>query len=68
MSTPKPRRRRAIDLREVVTGVVAIIVFVACLVIVVVNQQTVGWPHLLAMMAGLFGLIALLALYNRRFR
>ncbi|MGN7970690.1 DUF6903 family protein [Microbacterium sp. 22296] len=68
MTAPDPRPRRSIDVREVLTGFVAIVVFVACVVIVIVNQQTVGWPNFLAMMAGLAGLIALLALYNRRFR
>ncbi|MBD8217261.1 hypothetical protein IFU40_01285 [Microbacterium sp. CFBP 13617] len=67
MTAPEPRRR-SIDVREVVTGVLALVVAVACVLIVIVNQQTVGWPHFFAMMAALLGLIVLLALYNRRYR
>lgn len=67
MTAPEPRRR-GIDVREVVTGVLALVVAVACVLIVIVNQQTVGWPNFLAMMAALLGLIVLLALYNRRYR
>lgn len=68
MTGPDPRPRRSIDVREVVAGIAAIVVMVACVVVVIVNQQTVGWPNFLAMMAGLTGLIVLLALYNRRYR
>lgn len=68
MTDPDPRPRRSIDVREVVAGIAAIVVVVACVVVVIVNQQTVGWPNFLAMMAGLTGLIVLLALYNRRYR
>jgi len=68
MTTPEPRRRRSIDVREVVTGILALVVVVACILVVIVNQQTVGWPNFFAMIAGLVGLIVLLALYNRRYR
>ncbi|WP_314456242.1 DUF6903 family protein [uncultured Microbacterium sp.] len=66
MSTP--RHRRTLDVREIVTSVAALLVFVTCTVVVIVNQQTVGWTNFFAMLAGLGGLIVLLALYNRRFR
>ncbi|MEW1718174.1 hypothetical protein [Streptomyces sp. NPDC093109] len=39
-----------------------------CLALVVTARTTVGWGHLLVMAAGLAGLLALLAAYNRRFR
>ncbi|AXG81792.1 DUF6903 family protein [Streptomyces paludis] len=39
-----------------------------CLALVVMARTTVGWGNLLVMVAGLGGLLALLATYNRRFR
>ena len=47
---------------------IATVLVVACLVVVVVNQRTVGWPNLLAMLAALGVLIALITVYNRSFR
>ncbi|MPY58740.1 hypothetical protein FNH08_16685 [Streptomyces spongiae] len=44
------------------------VVAAACLTLVVVARTTVGWGHLALMLAGLAGLLALLASYNRRFR
>lgn len=40
----------------------------ACVALVVSARTTVGWGHLLVMLAGLGGLLALLASYNRRYR
>jgi hypothetical protein len=39
-----------------------------CVVAVVVARPTVGWGHLAVMLAGLAGLLLVLASYNRRFR
>ncbi|MEU1518718.1 hypothetical protein ABZ490_42380 [Streptomyces sp. NPDC005811] len=44
------------------------LVAAACVALVVTARTTVGWGHLLVMLAGLAGLLTLLALYNRRFR
>lgn len=44
------------------------LVAAACLTLVVIERTTVGWGHLLVMLAALAGLLALLASYNRRFR
>ncbi|WZH35559.1 MAG: hypothetical protein PIR02_12325 [Microbacterium enclense] len=63
-----PRHRRTVDVREIVTATAALLVFLVCVTVVIVNQQTVGWVNFLAMLAGLGGLIVMLALYNRRFR
>jgi len=64
----QPEPRRTIDVRGLLVGLLAAAVFVGCLAVVVVNQQTVGWPNLAAMLGALAALIAMLALYNRRFR
>ncbi|MER5428493.1 hypothetical protein [Streptomyces sp. NPDC002588] len=40
----------------------------ACIALVVTARTTVGWGHLLLMLAALAGLLALLAAYNRRLR
>ncbi|MEU1181182.1 hypothetical protein ABZ464_26760 [Streptomyces sp. NPDC005820] len=44
------------------------LVAAACVALVVTARTTAGWGHLLVMLAGLAGLLALLAAYNRRFR
>ncbi|MBC9731098.1 DUF6903 family protein [Streptomyces sp. TRM68367] len=44
------------------------LVAAVCLTLVVIARTTVGWGHLLVMLAALGGLLALLASYNRRFR
>lgn len=64
----QPKRRLGFDLRELVVGLLSAIVFVASVWVVIVNQQTVGWPNLLAMLGGLGVLIGMLALYNRKYR
>lgn len=56
------------DPKDVVRGVVTAIAFVVCIAVVVVAQQTTGWVNLAFMLAGLAGLLVLLALYNRRHR
>lgn len=56
------------DPKDVVRGVVTAIAFVACIVVVIVAHQTTGWLNLAFMLAGLAGLLVLLALYNRRHR
>ena len=55
-------------LTQRIGAVVAGIVFVLCVALVVINQRETGWVNLGFMLAGLTGLIVLLALYNRRFR
>lgn len=56
------------DPKDVVRGVVTAIAFIACVAVVVIAHQTVGWLSLAFMLAGLAGLLVLLALYNRRHR
>ena len=63
-----PKRRPGFDLRELIVGSLCAIVCVVSVWVVIVNQQTVGWPHLLAMLGGLAGLSVMLALYNRKYR
>lgn len=49
-------------------GPVAAVVFLVCLAMVVVGQQTTGWFYLGIQLVGLAGLLTLLWSYNRRFR
>ena len=44
---------------------IALIAFVICIALIVTGQRTVGVPHLMKMMAGLLGLLALLFAYNK---
>lgn len=62
------RPRRVVDVAALVSGIVAAVVFVVCIVTVVVAQQTTGWLNLLFMIVALAVLIGMLALYNRRYR
>lgn len=56
------------DPKDIVRGVVTAIAFIACVAVVIIAHQTVGWLSLAFMLAGLAGLLVLLALYNRRHR
>lgn len=49
-------------------GAVRTAVALACVVVVVAAQMTVGWDRLAIMLAALAVLLVLLAEYNRRFR
>jgi len=44
------------------------LVAAGCVAVVVVARTAVGWANLLLMLAGLGGLLAVLAEYNRRLR
>ncbi|MCI8584261.1 MAG: hypothetical protein HFH13_14190 [Dorea sp.] len=44
---------------------IALIAFVICIALIVTGQRTVGVSHLMKMMAGLLGLLALLFAYNK---
>ena len=43
----------------------ALIAFAICIALIVIGQRTVGVSHLMKMMAGLLGLLALLFVYNK---
>jgi len=51
-----------------VKGVLVVVAFVLCLVLVVVGQRGEGWPALGVMLLGVAGLLGLLFAYNRRYR
>ncbi len=44
---------------------IALIAFVICIALIVTGQRTVGFSHLLQMIAGLLGLLAMLFVYNK---
>jgi len=54
--------------RSVLLVSVRTLVAAGCVAVVVAARATVGWGNLLAMLAGMAGLLVLLAAYNRRFR
>ncbi|WP_377273072.1 DUF6903 family protein [Peterkaempfera sp. SMS 1(5)a] len=56
------------SMRTALLVAVRLLVAAVCVALVVVERTTVGWGHLLVMLAALAGLLALLATYNRRFR
>lgn len=45
-----------------------LVAFIALVTLVVVANQSTGWINLGLMLAGLLGLVGLLALYNRKYR
>ncbi|MFD1541813.1 DUF6903 family protein [Nonomuraea guangzhouensis] len=59
-------------MKESTRGVLVVtartLVAAGCVAVVVTARTTVGWGSLAIMLAGLAGLLAVLASYNRRFR
>lgn len=68
MNSAAPRPRRSIDVRALVVGIAHGVVFLAAITVIVIAQQTVGWPQLLAMLGALAVLVGQLAVFNRRNR
>ena len=54
--------------RERLENLIGIIVAAILVGVLVICQRSIGWVQLGLMLASLFGLIGLLALYNRRYR
>jgi hypothetical protein len=54
--------------RDALTVTARAAVAAACIAAVITARPTIGWGSLAIMLAGLVGLLALLASYNRRFR
>lgn len=44
---------------------IALIAFAICIALIVIGQRTVGVSHLMKMMVGLLGLLAMLFAYNK---
>ena len=59
-----PRNPKCERIENLLGGIAAVIL----VAIVVIAQRSTGWGQLALMLTALFGLIGLLALYNRRFR
>lgn len=55
-------------MKEWVVKIVALVIFVMCIVLLVTGQRTVGVPHLMKMIVGLLGILALLFAYNRKYQ
>lgn len=54
--------------KNILIGILAAVVFIACVALVVVGQRDIGPTGLLMMLAGLAGLLVLLGLYNRQYK
>lgn len=54
--------------KKILMGILAAIVFVACIVLVIVGQMSVGPKGLLTMLVGLAGLLVLLGIYNKQYK
>lgn len=55
-------------MKKVLIGILAAVVFVACIVLVIVGQRNTGPTGLLTMLVGLAGLLVLLGIYNRQYK
>lgn len=53
------------EMQKWVIRIVALIIFIICIALIVTGQRTVGLPHLMKMLAGLLGLLAMMYVYNR---
>lgn len=54
--------------QSILIKLVHLICFILFVTLVVVNQRTTGYSHLLLQLLGLAGLLVQLWLYNRKFR
>ena len=54
--------------KNLLIGILAAVVFIACVALVVVGQRNIGPTGLLMMLAGLAGLLVLLGLYTRPYQ
>ncbi len=54
--------------KKLLMGILAAVVFIACIALVVVGQKSVGPTGLLTMLVGLAGLLILLWIYNRQYK
>lgn len=45
-----------------------IIVFVACIALIILGQKDIGIAGLATMLVGLIGLLSLLAIYNKKYQ
>ena len=54
--------------KKLLVGILAEVVFIACIVLVIVGQKNIGPTGLLTMLVGLAGLLILLWIYNRQYK
>ncbi|MGN0172571.1 MAG: DUF6903 family protein [Acutalibacteraceae bacterium] len=55
-------------MKKALLALLAAVVFCACIAAVVIGQKWIGVWGFCLMLAGLFGLLALLWIYNRRYQ
>lgn len=56
------------QIKKIIVGILALIIFVACIALVIIGQRNIGLGGLGMELLGLAGLLFLLWLYNRRYR
>lgn len=54
--------------KKIITAIIVLVVFIACLALVIMGQRNIGLGGLCTMLAGLAGLVFLLWLYNRQYK
>ena len=54
--------------KKIVTGIIAALIFIMCVALIAVGQKNVGPKGLFTLLAGLAGLVSLLAFYNSKFK
>ncbi|WP_154515514.1 DUF6903 family protein [Velocimicrobium porci] len=54
------------NMQKWIVRIIATVVFGFCIALIVTGQKTVGFPYLVRMLIGLFGLLLLLYFYNKK--
>ncbi|MEF9940781.1 MAG: hypothetical protein RSA90_02675 [Lachnospiraceae bacterium] len=49
-----------------IVKIVCLIIFIVCMGLIITGQRTIGLSHLVQMLIGLAGLLALLFAYNKK--
>ena len=53
--------------KQVLVGIIVAVIFIASVALIIIGQKNIG-PQGLTMLAGLAGLIGLLAFYNHKYK
>ena len=54
--------------KQVLVGIIVAVIFIASVALIIIGQKNIGPQGLLTMLAGLAGLIGLLAFYNHKYK
>lgn len=56
------------NIKGIFIKVAAILLVLLCIILVIVGQKSIGYEGLSLMLLGLSGLVALLAIYNKKYK